>query len=41
MSPSCAVGAVIFVVAAKVDAARLEKFAWPLMIFALVLTPVS
>jgi cell division protein FtsW len=30
-----AVGAVVFVVAAKVDAARLEKLAWPLMIFAL------
>jgi cell division protein FtsW len=29
------VGAIVFVVAAKVDAARLEKFAWPLMIFAL------
>jgi cell division protein FtsW len=31
-----ALGAVIFVVAAKVDAARLQKYAWPLMIFALV-----
>ena len=31
-----AIGAVIFVVAAKVDAARLEKYAWPLMLFAIV-----
>lgn len=30
-----AVGAVIFAIAAKVDAARLEKYAWPLMIFAM------
>jgi cell division protein FtsW len=30
-----AVGAVVFILAAKVDAARLEKYAWPLMIFAL------
>ena len=28
-------GAVAFVIAAKVDAARLEKYAWPLMIFAI------
>ena len=31
-----AVGAVVFLMAAKIDAARLEKYAWPLMIFALV-----
>jgi cell division protein FtsW len=31
-----AVGAVVFAIAAKIDAGRLEKFAWPLMIFALV-----
>ena len=31
-----AIGVVLFVVAAKVDSARLEKYAWPLMIFALV-----
>ncbi|MEO5568122.1 MAG: FtsW/RodA/SpoVE family cell cycle protein, partial [Gemmatimonadaceae bacterium] len=30
-----AVGAVLFAIAAKIDAARLEKFAWPLMIFAI------
>ena len=31
-----AVGAIVFAIAAKVDAARLEKLAWPLMIFAIV-----
>jgi cell division protein FtsW len=31
-----AIGAIVFVIAAKVDAAHLEKYAWPLMIFALV-----
>ncbi len=31
-----ALGAIIFVVAAKIDAARLEKYAWPLMIFAIL-----
>ncbi|HET9424311.1 MAG TPA: putative peptidoglycan glycosyltransferase FtsW [Gemmatimonadaceae bacterium] len=31
-----AVGAIVFVFAAKIDAARLEKLAWPLMIFAIV-----
>jgi cell division protein FtsW len=32
-----AVGAVLFVVAAKIDAARWEKWAWPVMILSLVL----
>jgi cell division protein FtsW len=31
-----AVGLIVFLVAAKIDAARLEKLAWPLMIFAIV-----
>ena len=31
-----AVGVIVFLVAAKLDAARLEKLAWPLMIFAIV-----
>ena len=30
------IGAVVFLIAAKIDAARLEKYAWPLMIFAIV-----
>ena len=30
-----AVGAVVFAVAAKFDAAKLEKYAWPLMLFAI------
>ena len=31
-----AVGALVFIIAAKVDAARLEKYAWHLMLFAIV-----
>jgi cell division protein FtsW len=30
------IGALLFVIAAKVDAARLEKLAWPLMLFAIL-----